>query len=139
MKRRHSMRGASLAESTVVMIAFLMLLAAVIDFGRYLYTYTFLADVAQRGSRWAIVRGANCTRLDHCGVTTQNEYVVQYMDTLTYGIVNPAQLDVAADIDGVNRGGLIVIYVSYPFHFITPWFPAGTITMHNAARMHVTN
>ena len=63
MKPKHGERGASLVETVIVMGVLLALMFGIIDFGRALYTYSFVAQLARQGARWAIVRGANCTVL----------------------------------------------------------------------------
>jgi Flp pilus assembly protein TadG len=47
--------GKSLAEFAVVALFFFMLIFAVIEFGRFLYTHNALNDAARRGARYAVL------------------------------------------------------------------------------------
>ena len=140
MKNRHSKRGGSLAESAIVMLVMLLFLFGIIDFGRALYTYTWLTDIAQQATRWAIVRGANCTILDHCGANSNNTYVSQYIVGQDVGLVNPSLLGIAGDYGNGNcQGCLVVVYITYPFTFLPFVLPNTTINFRVAARLHIDN
>ena len=72
MSKRHGKRGSSLPETVIVMIVLLTLTFGLMDFGRAIYTFAWMTDIAQRADRWAIVRGSACTKLDHCGINRSN-------------------------------------------------------------------
>jgi Flp pilus assembly protein TadG len=126
MKRvRKWERGASLAETAIVMGVVLALLLAVIDFGRLMYTYAFVAQIAREGARWAIVRGANCTVLDHCNA--QSTDVQTYVQSLSEGATNPSNILVVATwgncpagLSNNAPGCSVSVNVRYPFSFVAP-------------------
>ena len=52
--------GQTLIEYVVTLIAFLLLFLGIVDFGRALYTYHFVAQAARMAARWAAVNGSTC-------------------------------------------------------------------------------
>lgn len=140
MKNRHGKRGGSLAETAIVMTVMLLFLFAIIDFGRALYTYTFLTNVAQKATRWAIVRGSNCSILDHCGANADNTYIASWILTQDVGIVNPSLMNISGDYGlGNCKGCLVVVYITYPFTFLPFVLPHTTVNFRVAARLHIDN
>ena len=79
MKRQGAQRGASLPETAIVMAVLLALLFGIIDFGRAMYTYAFVAQLAREGARWAIVRGNQCSVLDHHNASQASGHVQTYV------------------------------------------------------------
>jgi TadE-like protein len=146
MKKRHTQRGGSLAEMALVMTALLTLMFGIIDFGRLIYSYEWLQNVSQRAVRWGIVRGTNCTVLDHCNVAlnTHSSYVPTWIVGQDVGIVNPANLAANCAYGGSGvPGTLMVCYMNYTFHFMLPFMPQTAlgpgIVLHAASRMYFTN
>jgi TadE-like protein len=126
MKKRHTMRGGSLAEMALVMVALLTLMFGIIDFGRLVYSYEWLQNVSQRGARWAIVRGTNCTVLDHCnvGLNTHSAYLPNWIVGQDVGIVDPSKLNTRCAYGGQGVPGTqIRCYMNYTFHFMLPYMP----------------
>jgi TadE-like protein len=146
MKKRHAERGASLAEMALIMVALLTLLFGIIDFGRLVYSWEWLNNVSQRAVRWGIVRGTNCTLLDHCnvGLNTHSSYVPTWIVGQDAGIVDPSKLvlDCAYAGQGVP-GSMIVCYNHYTFHFMLPFMPQTPlgpgIELNATSRMIFTN
>ena len=61
-------RGQALAEITIVLPVFLLIVLATVDFGRAIYYYAVLANGAREGARYAIVHGSLSQTLDgSCG------------------------------------------------------------------------
>jgi TadE-like protein len=145
MKRRGEW-GGSLAEMALVMVALLSLIFGIIEFGRLLYTYSWLTDVAQAAVRWGIVRGTDCSLLDHCnvGLNTHSNYVPSWVVGQDVGIVNPAGVGVSCDysLQGAP-GSSIVCNVNYTFHFMLPFMPqtpsGAGIPLQTTAKMYFTN
>jgi Flp pilus assembly protein TadG len=78
--------GASLVEMALASSVVLSLLLGMIQVSLALYAYHFTADAAREGSRWAIVRGSQCTAntpgLDHCNATSAD--IQNYVQALGY-------------------------------------------------------
>ena len=143
MSKRHAKRGSSLPETVIVLIVLLTLTFGLMDFGRAIYTFAWITDIAQRAHRWGIVRGSNCTKLDHCGINGSNDYPSVFVLGNAFGIVNPSSIGVATNDDGVgvpnSPGSLLVLYVTYPFNFLFPFMPNTTINLRAASRGRIAN
>jgi Flp pilus assembly protein TadG len=145
MKVKHGQRGASLVETVIVMGVLLALMFGIIDFGRALYTYSFVAQIARQGARWAIVRGANCTVLTPC--PAQSGDVQTYVQSLSEGATDPSQITAQAVWSGTTGctashtpGCLVTVTVSYPFRFFLPFvLPGHSISMSSSSQMVVSN
>lgn len=156
MNERHAERGTSLPETAIVLVVLLSLLFGIMDFGRALYTYGFIADVAREGARWASVRGSvSCTNfpnLDHCnasgsdiqtyvqslseGATTPSSIAVTtYLNSLWPGTTGPGSGSTGCTAGSNAPGCLVVVQVTYPFKFILPYMPVGTITTSSTSKM----
>ena len=88
---RHGQRGASLPETAIVVGVLLALLLGIVEFGRVMYSYAFV-ETARQAARWAIVRGSQCTLLDHCNATSDqvNAYAQSLGEGLTPGLTATA-------------------------------------------------
>ena len=60
LRRAGSERGATLAESALVITLLMTLLFGIIGFGHALYTYHFVCNAAHEATRWATARGYTC-------------------------------------------------------------------------------
>jgi Flp pilus assembly protein TadG len=145
---RNGERGAGLAETAVVMAVVLALLFSVIDFGRAMYTYAFVAQLARQGARWAIVRGSQCTVLDHCNASSSD--VQTYVQSLNVGATTANKISVSAQwpssgcpagYSAKSPGCIVIVTVTYPFSFMLPFMPGGslaTITMSSTSQMVIS-
>ena len=142
---RNAERGASLAETTIVMGVVLALLFAAIDFGRAMYTYAFVAQLAREGARWAIVRGAQCTQLDHCNASSSD--VQTYVQGQSIGATNAGSIAVTANwppngcppgVSGKQPGCIVTVNVTYPFAFVAPFVSRLTVNMSSTSQMVIS-
>ena len=152
MTARTSQRGSSLPETAIVMSVLLALLFGVIDFGRATYTYSYVAQLARQGARWAIVRGSKCTALDHCNASRTD--IQTYVRSLSQGATDPSQITVPVATgltytncppgsSGDAPGCTISVTVQYPFSFMLPYMPKTggqftTITMASTSQMVIS-
>ncbi|MBV8344097.1 MAG: pilus assembly protein [Candidatus Eremiobacteraeota bacterium] len=143
MKNRE--RGTSLVETTIVMAVVLALLFGIIDFGRATYTYAFVAQVARQGARWAMVRGSQCTVLDHCNASQSD--IQTYVQSLSEGATTPSGLGVTASwgpcppgLSGNDPGCPVTVTVKYPFKFMLPYLPGPNmqINMSSTSEMVIS-
>lgn len=138
----HRQRGTSMAEMAIVMVALLSLMFGIIDFGRALYTYTWLTDVAQKAVRWGMVRGTGCTLLDHCNTGTASDmtYIPNWVVSQDVGIVDPTKVTVSCDYQSAGApGSQFQCTVRYPFTFMLPFMPSSGIAFTTYARANFTN
>src|SRR5580700_2785083 len=139
---KRSERGASLPETAIVMAVVLALLFAIVDFGRAMYTYASVAQLARIGARWAIVRGAQCTQLDHCGAVQTD--VQTYVQGQSVGVMAPGSIIVNATwppsgcptgVPAKSPGCIVIVTVSYPFKFMLPFLPTAQYMMSSTSQM----
>lgn len=138
-----SQRGASLPETVIVMAVLMFLILGIIDFGRALYTYSFVAQLAREGARWAIVRGTDCTVLTDCSATQAE--VQTYVQSLSEGATTASSI--TATYTSPSCGGsppfapgcTIAVTVSYPFKFMFPFLPSSTLNFSSTSEMVVSN
>jgi Flp pilus assembly protein TadG len=140
-------RGASLPETAIVIGVLLVLLLGIIDFGRAMYTYAFVAQIARQGARWAIVRGAQCTQLDHCNASSSD--VQTYVQGLSEGATVASNIIATANwpssgcpagLSGKQPGCTVSVTVTYPFQFILPFMTAKftTLSMSSTSQMVIS-
>jgi Flp pilus assembly protein TadG len=149
VKRRNKERGASLPETAIVMAVLLALIFGIIDFGRALYTYSFVAQAARQGARWAIVRGSQCTQLDHCPAQAGTTDIQPFVRGLNEGATDPNSLTATLSFPpssgcsvsaaGGNAQGCVAqVTVNYPFKFMLPFLPGATINMSSTSKMVIS-
>ena len=134
-------------KTAIVLGVLLLLIGGIIDFGRAMYTYAFIAQIAREGARWAIVRGADCTVLNDCPNVTSAQ-VQSYVQSLSEGPTLPSQLGVTASwpstgcppgSSGEDPGCTVQVIVQYPFHFIViPFLFSTQIEMSSTSQMAVS-
>jgi Flp pilus assembly protein TadG len=138
-------RGSSMVETVIVMSVLLALMFGIIDFGRALYTYSFVAQEARQGARWLIVRGAHCTVLDHCDASYSGSTndLQTYVRSLSVGATNPNRITAWGSTSTLcnahTMGCAVTVTVTYPFSFMLPFVPAATINMSSTSTMVVAN
>jgi len=146
MKARRSTRGASLPETAIIMTVVLALLFGIMDFGRFMYTYAFVAQLAREGARWSIVRGTKCTVLDHCNA--QSSDVQTYVRSLSEGAtaansltatLTPGSCPPGTTANISAPGCTDSVTVSYPFKFaFAPYLPSLQYTVTSTSQMVVS-
>jgi Flp pilus assembly protein TadG len=148
MPARRWERGTTLPETAIIVAVLLALVFGIFEFGRALYTYNLVADMARKGARWAIVRGSLCTRLDHCPASADD--ILTYVKTLNGGGLDPTLITVDGAGTGAGNthgspiwttplagsclgtanaynvyGCQVNVTVRYPFNFMLPYMPTG--------------
>lgn len=147
--RRHGERGSSTVEFAVAAMALLLFVFGILEFGRALYTYHTVANLARLGTRWAIVRGSGCSVLDSCNAG-QTE-VQAYVRTQAFALMNTSNITVTANWPGTPsatcpsgttkaRGCLVSVNVTYPFDFWIPLIgPAQAFNLSSTSQMIISN
>ena len=152
MRRRHRERGASLPETAIVMSVLLALTFGIIDFGRAMYTYGFVAQLAREGTRWAAVHGStSCTNsmvngtstLADCNATAAQ--IQSYVQSLSQGATIASNITVPAPVYSCPAGGsvnapgcTVSLTVNYPFTFVLPYLPKAGIPMASTSQMVIS-
>jgi Flp pilus assembly protein TadG len=147
MNAQHRLRGASLPETSIVIVVVLALIFGIIDFGRAMYTYSYVAQVARQGARWAIVRGSKCNsaEISPCPARSGSADVGPYVQSLNEGAMNGTDLSASlswpecpSGVTGNAPGCTAQVTVSYPFTFVAPFVSQLTIPMASTSRMVIS-
>jgi hypothetical protein len=117
MRNKNKERGASLVEFSIAATVFLMVMFAVVEFGRALWTHNALADAARKGARYAVLNEQS--KIDDV------KRVVVYGNPEGDGqpILENLTTD-NVDVDyhgfGMDVGTVQVIIKEYDFKFVVP-------------------
>jgi Flp pilus assembly protein TadG len=108
---RRNPRGNSVIEFALVFMLFMLFVAAAIEFGRGVWTFTTIAHAARQGARYAMIRGArNPTTADQVRDVVRNAAVG----------LNPSQVQVTTTWpNGFVKGKVVQVLVNYPFGLVT--------------------
>ena len=136
-------QGNAIVETAIVLLVFLTVLIAVADFSRALYAYQSTADLARRGTRFAVVHGAgsspgNTVSPDQTQTETE-QYIVNYATTSLPGIdphADHLKPNVSFPDGGDNKAGCRVkVQVDYIFDFALRF---GSVTISNSSQMVIS-
>jgi Flp pilus assembly protein TadG len=141
-------RGTTLVEQALVLVFLLTILFAIIDFGRMLYVYHFVANQAREGARWASVRSNNSQTLPHAGQGSLKTFVTNIpagmgLDPakITPNIAWVTPPNGAPGCVNVNDVGCSVrVTVSYAYTPLFPvaFLPSSVLTMTSTSEMVIT-
>jgi Flp pilus assembly protein TadG len=114
-------RGQSLVEFALASVLFFMVVFGTIEFGRAVWQYNMMSDLAQQGARWAAVHGGSSASP---ATAAQLQTFVQgrspgFTVTVTATPVDPS---------AVSPGGTIVVQVTSSFSPVTSLIPGTTMT-----------
>lgn len=137
-------KGSVLVESAFTIAMLFVMLFGIMDFGRALYTYHSLSNVARDATRWASVNGATCGSDGSCPAGPAS---VGTVATYVQGMVGPgidgSKINVqACGVQGADRcsaspaacalnqpGCDVQVQLSYSFNFLVPVARGGSITL----------
>lgn len=129
---RETDQGQTLVETALVLPILLILLFALVDFGRGFYTWLLVTNAAREGARVAAVQ------------SPQSAVENRIYEAL--GALDPAGLSISlTNIQG-SRGQPVEVDLAYDFEFVTPMGPllaliggsddpAPDITAHSSMRL----
>jgi Flp pilus assembly protein TadG len=147
---RRTQAGAALVEQALVLVLFLTVLFAIIDFGRALYTYHFVSNAAREATRWASVRGHLCSGLSGgcpAGPGDVQTYVANVSGlgldpakvTATASWLEPPNANPACVTVANNYPGCVVqVEVDYSYNFIFPFLPTAPLVMKSTSQMVIS-
>jgi Flp pilus assembly protein TadG len=141
-------------EFAIAATAVMLLVFGILEFGRVMYLYHTVSNAARLGSRWAMVRGADCVSpLDHCNAdsgdiqTWVQSQVPAAVDGNIFTVsaawstsTDPSGDCTETDPSGANlKGHVVCVTVSYPFHFALPFISTTTLSLSSTSRMIIAN
>jgi Flp pilus assembly protein TadG len=144
-------RGSTLTEFAFVLPLLAMMMFGVIDFGRALYTYHFVSNAAREATRWASVRGGQCTAWPQACPAIQAD-VQNYVAGIAPPGIDPSPQTLAVTaawmpppenpascIGAANNPGCAVqVQVTYNFKFLLPFLPTSTYAMQSTSEMIIS-
>jgi Flp pilus assembly protein TadG len=128
--------GTALVEFALSIVLVLTVLFGIIDFGRAVFAYVWVANTARIGARYAMVTGFDCVYQNGSSCQMNNSQLSSYLQTNAQGI-NWGNVVVEAGCISANApsqlpcatGVEAVVQVQYQFGFICPFLPHGTWLM----------
>jgi Flp pilus assembly protein TadG len=137
--RRHCQRGQVLGEFAIASATALLLILGIIDFGRAMFVYDFVANAARMGTRYAIVHAAPCNG----GVTTSCELAVKNFIAANGTGIDQSKVQLIFTWEGTptcagtaNPGCNVKLEVDYPFAFMMT--PLPTLTLKSTSQMVIS-
>lgn len=131
--------GTSTLEFALAVIPLLLTIFAVIDFGRGIYEFNAINDMARAGARFAIVHGSKSSA--PAGPAENNSAVTSAAraEAVTFSGANATVT--SSWLDGTNTpGSRVRVNVSYPYvPLVSSLFPFGSLTLQSSSTMVVTN
>jgi Flp pilus assembly protein TadG len=124
-------------EFSVVSTGFLLLLLGIGDFGRALYTYHAISDAAREATRYAIVRGANCTTFGSACPASATD-IQSYVQNLTPGLSASSTTVTTTWTPDNKPGSTVQVKVQYAFKFITPFIHSASVNMSSTSQMVIS-
>jgi hypothetical protein len=147
VRQKDGEAGSALVEFAIAITVILTVLFGIIDMGRALYAYDWVANSARLGTRYAMVRGTSCSTLvSGCEagppIGARQSDVQAYINSDAVGIsTDPSILTVTAICDvGQSAfqplpcapGQGVIVKIKYTFSFVSPLVPFSW-DMHSAS------
>lgn len=105
--------GQSLVEFTMILPIFLLMLFAMVDFGRGFYTWLIVTNAAREGARVAAVQSDAAT----INTRIYDSFCTSYPSNCS---LDPTKLTIAkSNVQGA-RGTPVVVDLSFNFQYVTP-------------------
>jgi Flp pilus assembly protein TadG len=153
--------GSSLVEMALSCLILMPMLFGIVQLSIALYCYHYAADAAREATRWAIVRGANCTgdfNSTYCSPTDGTSTgadandIAQYVKTLgypysgnvttstqwcTYGGSTPATWTSCSTTQNNTVGNQVQVTVSYAFPLVIPFVKKNNLSLSSVSSMTI--
>lgn len=110
---RKTEAGQALVEFTMIMPLLLLLLFAIVDFGRGFYTWLVITNAAREGARVAAVQSDDAT----INTRIYDSFCDNYPSSCT---LDPTKLHISKDNVLGARGSAVKIDLTYDFEYATP-------------------
>ncbi len=118
MTKRKNQKGQALVESALTVLAFLMMLVAILDFGQFLYFQQSLAERTRAAARQAVLNPDQVTRIKNVAVYNTplpSERSRPVIAGLTTDMVTVQTRDL-----GTPEGRVTVTISGFPVTLLTP-------------------
>lgn len=151
MIRQNREAGVALVEFALSIVLVLTIIFGIIDVGRAIFAYVWVANTARIGARYAMVKGSFCLYPDGSSCGANSAQLITYLENNSNGINFTSS---SCPISG-NRGAVCIqsgcisanagsqlpcasgtevsVQVQYQFGFICPFLPLPTWTMTSSS------
>jgi TadE-like protein len=146
IRQKNGEAGVALVEFALSIVLVLTIIFGIIDFGRAIFAYVWVANTARTGARYAMVTGAFCLYPDGSSCGASNSQLISYLQNNSQGIgftnncpISGNQGSVCIQSGCISRnvvsqlpcasGVEATVQVQYQFGFICPYLPLPTWTM----------
>jgi Flp pilus assembly protein TadG len=137
-RRAGDRRGQALVEFAMTSIIVLMLIYAVVEFGRIILVYTTIADAARIGARYAVtnstVPGSTAMTCSTIGSNVRT-VVNSFLGPATVN-ANNATVSTSCS-NGTTVGNPVQVTVSYPYDLLISYYPIN-ITLSSTSEGIIT-
>jgi Flp pilus assembly protein TadG len=138
--RAGARRGQALVEFAMTSIIVLMLIYAVVEFGRIILVYTTIADAARIGTRYAVT---NSSVPGSAPLT--KAYISSQVTAVVNSFLGPATVNVNTAVTTTNfpnnnlttAGNPVAVTVSYPYDLLISYYPIN-ITLSSTSEGIIT-
>ncbi len=125
-RRRVKSSGSALIETSLVLLAFIMMLIGAFDFGQFLFVQQALVERARYAARWGAVNNpSDATSITNMVLYDQASAPQQ--GTSSYFNLSSSNVSVSSPDSGTNSYRLVVTISGYSYNVISPYI-AGTYT-----------
>jgi Flp pilus assembly protein TadG len=145
--------GSNIVEFALSCSILFVLLFGIIEMSMALYTYTFVASAAREATRYAVVRGSQCTGFPECTTAAPATHGAVQSDIQNYvhnlGFPYSNQMTVTASWPSTtnctpvaspcnNQGNLVKVVVTCPFTLSIPFWRQATVTLASTSEMVIS-
>lgn len=145
--------GSSLVEFALSSVIVVMVLFGIIQCCLALYVNSYISDAARLATRYAVVRGANCSGMPDCGITSAQ--IQTYLRSIPYPGVNSNNLNASTTWYSASAsqpttwslcasqcnapGNAVQVQVTYAFPLNIPFWKKQSITLGSTSQMVISN
>jgi Flp pilus assembly protein TadG len=129
MKRE---KGAAMVEYGLSLLLFLTVVYAIMEFGRFIYSYNVLAGATREGARYAIVHGSQS------GALASSDMVQNEVRRWAIGL-NTSSITVTTTWpSGFTRGQTVLVKSTYPLTPMTGFIYQSAINVGSQSQMVIS-
>jgi Flp pilus assembly protein TadG len=119
LEKNRKRRGNTLVESSLVLLVFLAMLIAIVDFGQVLFFHQSLVERVRAGLRWGTVRSYDANAIKNY-ICFNSATAPANGGTGFLGLTN-SNITVSHTDAGTNTERIQVAIVDYNFYLFSPW------------------
>ncbi|MGI4828049.1 MAG: TadE/TadG family type IV pilus assembly protein [Janthinobacterium lividum] len=149
--------GSALVEFAASAILLFTLLFGIMECSRAVYIDHFVANAAQEGARYAMVRGgswsSSCASVTSFSCVASSSNVSSFVQSLASGGVTKSNLSVTTSWPGTDAAGasclsdstvptnaagcVVVVTVTYAFSYISPLLPQRSLSLTGTSEVTI--